>query len=64
MLITPSGKPAFLNTSIVTLAAKVCLSEGFQTTTFPIKAIQDGKLPAIAVKLNGVIAKVNPSNGR
>ena len=62
-LITPSGSPASLNTSIITFAAYICLSEAFQTTTFPSIAIQEGRFPAIAVKLNGVRAKQNPSNG-
>src|SRR3954464_1769202 len=39
-------------------------SEGFHTTTFPIKAGAPGRLPAIAVKLNGVTAYTKPSRGR
>ena len=30
--------------------------EGFQTTTFPIRAGAAGRLPAMAVKLKGVMA--------
>ena len=37
---------------------------GFQTTVLPISAGAVGRLPAIAVKLNGVTAKTNPSSGR
>nr|BFE77486.1 hypothetical protein GCM10020093_000870 [Planobispora longispora] len=38
--------------------------EGFQTTTLPISAAEAGRLPAMAVKLNGVIARTKPSSGR
>ena len=41
-----------------------CVSEGFHTTTLPNMAGAAGKLPAIAVKLKGVIANTNPSSGR
>ena len=37
-------------------AANACVGEGFQTTVLPINAGAVGRLPAIAVKLNGVIA--------
>ena len=63
MLITPSGKPASLKTCIITLAEYTCVAAGFQTTTLPIKAALEGKFPAIAVKLKGVIAYTNPSKG-
>ena len=56
ILITPSGTPASLNTCIKISAENIWLSLGFQMATFPINAGADGKLPAIAVKLNGVIA--------
>ena len=38
--------------------------DGFQTTTLPSRAGAVGRLPAIDVKLNGVIASTNPSSGR
>ena len=63
-LITPSGKPAFLNTSTIILAENTCEALGFQITTLPIRAALAGRLPEIAVKLNGVTAYTNPSNGR
>ena len=37
---------------------------GFQTTVLPIKAGAVGRLPPMAVKLNGVTAKTKPSRGR
>ena len=55
-LITPSGSPASTSRSIVTDAASCCVGEGFQITTLPSRAGAVGRLPAIAVKLNGVIA--------
>src|SRR5690606_40913265 len=64
VLMTPSGNPASRKTSIMIPAERICLSDGFQTTTFPIDAIEAGRFPEIAVKLNGVIANVNPSSGR
>ena len=63
-LITPAGKPAFLNTSTITFAEKTCEALGFQITTLPISAALVGKLPEIAVKLNGVTAYTKPSKGR
>ena len=56
VLITPSGTPASRNTSTITWAEKIWWSLGFQTTTFPIMAALDGRLPAMAVKLKGVMA--------
>ncbi len=41
---------------MVKCAANACVGEGFHTTMFPISAGAVGRLPAIAVKLNGVIA--------
>ena len=40
------------------------MTAGFHTTTLPISAAEVGRLPAIAVKLNGVIAYTKPSSGR
>jgi hypothetical protein len=42
----------------------MAVDAGFQTTVFPIRAADDGRLPPIAVKLNGVTAKTKPSRGR
>ena len=55
-LITPAGSPAASNSRIVQCAANCCVGDGFQTTVLPISAGAVGRLPAIAVKLNGVIA--------
>lgn len=40
----------------------MAFGEGFHKTTFPIKAGVQAKLPAIDVKLKGVIAAQNPLN--
>ena len=45
-------------------AASCWLCAGFQTTVLPISAGAVGRLPAIAVKLNGVTAYTKPSSGR
>ena len=64
MLITPAGRPAFSSTSTRKCAAKVWVSAGFQTTGLPMMAAEVGRLPAMAVKLNGVMAYTKPSRGR
>ena len=56
MLMTPGGSPASSSSSIVRLAAACCVTAGFQITVLPISAGAVGRFPAIAVKLNGVIA--------
>ena len=56
MLITPGGRPASISSCIVSDAASCCVVDGFHTTTLPISAGAVGRLPAIAVKLNGVTA--------
>ena len=56
MLITPGGRPAASNSRMVKCAANCWVGDGFQTTVLPISAGAVGRLPAIAVKLNGVIA--------
>ena len=56
MLITPGGRPAASSSRIVKCAANCWVGDGFQTTVLPISAGAVGRLPAIAVKLNGVIA--------
>ena len=48
--------PASSSSSIVTCAANCWVGDGFHTTVLPISAGAVGRLPAIAVKLNGVIA--------
>ena len=45
-------------------ALSIALAAGFHTTVLPISAADVGRLPAIAVKLNGVTAYTNPSSGR
>ena len=62
-LITPGGIPAASKRRIVWYAARLWFSAGFQTTTFPMSAHDAGRFPAMAVKLNGVIARTNPSSG-
>jgi hypothetical protein len=63
-LITPGGNPAASNNRIVWCAANCWVGDGFHTTTLPSSAGADGRFPAIAVKLNGVMASTNPSSGR
>lgn len=55
-LITPSGNPARRRISTRNCAAKLWVSAGFHSTGLPISAAEVGRFPAIAVKLNGVIA--------
>ena len=54
--MTPGGMPASSSSSMVRLAASCWVTAGFQSTVLPIRAGAVGRLPAIAVKLNGVIA--------
>src|SRR2546423_10023335 len=63
-LITPGGNPASSYSFIKKCAEYAAVDAGFQTTVFPISATDVGRLPAIAVKLNGVTAKTKPSSGR
>jgi hypothetical protein len=63
-LTTPSGSPASWNSRISQYAETIAVDAGFQTTVLPISAHELGRLPAIAVKLNGVTAKTKPSSGR
>ena len=56
MLITPGGRPASCSRSMISDAASCWVIDGFQTTTLPISAGAVGRLPAMAVKLNGVTA--------
>ncbi len=56
MLITPGGIPASSSSSMVSDAASCWVGDGFQMTVLPINAGAVGRLPAMAVKLKGVIA--------
>ena len=56
MLTTPSGRPAASSSRISWWAANCWVGAGFQTTVLPIRAGAVGRLPAMAVKLNGVTA--------
>ena len=64
MLMTPGGRPAASSSRMVKCAASCWVGEGFQTTVLPMSAGASGRFPAIAVKLNGVIARTKPSSGR
>src|SRR5690348_17071099 len=63
-LITPGGSPAASSRRMVACAASCWVGDGFHTTTLPSRAGAVGRLPAIEVKLNGVIARTKPSSGR
>jgi hypothetical protein len=62
--MTPGGSPASSSSCMMCQAESIAVSAGFQMTVLPISAGAVGRLPAIAVKLNGVSAKVKPSSGR
>ena len=64
MLTTPGGRPAFSRIRMMKFAANCWVVAGFQITVLPISAGAVGRLPAIAEKLNGVIATTKPSSGR
>ena len=55
-LMTPSGSPASASSRMSSTAAWVWVGDGFHTTTLPISAGAVGRLPAMALKLKGVIA--------
>ena len=55
-LITPAGSPAASSSCMITYAAAAWVGAAFQTTVLPIRAGAVGRLPAMAEKLNGVIA--------
>ena len=42
----------------------IAVAPGFHSTVLPISAGAPGRLPAMAVKLNGVTAYTNPSSDR
>ncbi len=56
MLMTPGGRPASSSNAMMKCAANCWVIAGFHTTVLPIRAGAVGRLPAIAVKLKGVIA--------
>ena len=60
----PRGRPAASRTCISTDAASCWVVAGFQTTVLPMSAGAVGRLPAIEVKLKGVMASTKPSSGR
>ena len=64
IVMTPGGSPAASSTAMTTCAASCCVGAGFHTTTLPMSAGAVGRLPAMAVKLNGVMAYTSPSSGR
>ena len=55
-LITPAAGRPPRSSCMVKWAANCWVGLGFQSTVLPISAGAVGRLPAIAVKLNGVIA--------
>src|SRR2546423_7368988 len=61
-LITPGGSPASSNRRSVYQAESAAVDAGFQTTVLPISAGEDVRFAPIAVKLNGLTAKTNPSS--
>ena len=63
-LITPSGRPASCSRRITKYDESTAVEAGFQTTTLPSMAGADDRLPPMAVKLNGLTAKMKPSSGR
>ena len=63
-LITPGGRPASSKICMMYQAESIAVAPGFQSTVLPISAGALGRLPPIAVKLNGVTAYTNPSSGR
>ena len=64
IFITPFGSPASSKSSIITFAEYIWVSAGFHITTLPNIAGAAHRFAQIDVKLKGVIAKINPSNGR
>ena len=64
ILMTPSGSPASLKIAMVSDAASCWVGLGFHTTVLPMRAGAAGRLAAMAVKLNGVMASTKPSRGR
>jgi len=63
-LITPGGRPQSLRTLNRIYVDRTVMSDGFHTTTLPIRAGAVARLPPIAVKLKGEIAATKPSRPR
>jgi hypothetical protein len=63
-LTTPSGNPASVSRRITYQLDRAAVVEGFQIAVLPSSAGAVGRLPAIEVKLNGVMASTKPSRGR
>src|SRR6266568_4211946 len=61
---TPGGSPAASRSFSSQWAENIALGAGFHSTTLPRSAGAVGRFAAIAVKLNGVTARTNPSRGR
>ena len=55
-LITPSGMPASRRIWNTNQLERIAVCDGFHTTVLPISAGAVGRLPPMAVKLNGVTA--------
>ena len=55
-LMTPSGMPASRRIWNTNQLERIAVCDGFQTTVLPISAGAVGRLPPMAVKLNGVTA--------
>ena len=55
-LITPSGSPASRRIWKTNQLERIAVCDGFQRTALPISAGAVGRLPPMAVKLNGVTA--------
>src|SRR5579862_1618047 len=63
-LMTPGGRPASSYSFISHHAEYAAVDAGFHTTVLPMSATDVGRFAPMAVKLNGVTAKTNPSSGR
>ena len=55
-LITPGGSPASSSSLKKCQLLSAAVAAGFHTTALPISAGAVGRLPPMAVKLNGVMA--------
>lgn len=62
--ITLGGRPASIRMLYTVQFEAIADGDGFQTTTFPIRAGAQGRFPPMAVKLKGLTAYTKPSRGR
>ena len=62
--MTPGGSPASMRSRMVCHAERMAVPAGFHTVVQPMRAGAVGRLPPIAVKLNGVTAYTKPSSPR